>query len=262
MADVETPVQVGFSEFIARLMSEVFDSVINSQVDQEERYAQILASAALTEQDYADQYLTQEEVEARTAILFPPRAEVEKDKGKPSSVYAGSPYLVDKKTKKESPPVFDILGITIKKENLVKDGDSKVLAQSAVDIVYERIGLELAGQHLDIARQIISRGLPRVVVDSGKINGKLTFHLTESSQGHDSSPLPGEVETAAVSERSAISKTALGTRDVKGIFTLPKARILPNIRMMVKQADDTSPQSSQVKANVYGEVEITFKTIT
>lgn len=260
MADVESPVQVGFAEFIARLISEVFDSVITSQIDQEQRYAEMVASAALTEDAYAVQQIGDSDVAAEIPSLFPPRQE---DKDKPDAIYSGSPYLPDRKDQEESPPLLAVLGIKLSKENLTEEGGGLFLNQRAVDAVYEKVRRQMAAIHLGLVKQIISRGLPRVVVDSGKINGKLTFHLTEStlSQAMES----GTEKNAAVATETKIGSMARASvlsGSTKSVFTLPRARILPNVKLMVKQADDTSPQSSQVKANVYGEVEITFKTIT
>lgn len=260
MADVESPVQVGFAEFMARLMSEVFDSVITSQIDQEQRYAEMLASAALTEEAYASQQISDSDVEEEVSGLFPPRPE---DKDKPSAIYYGAPYFPDKKNQIESPPLLAVLGIKLNKEDLMAEGEGLFLTQGAVDAVSGQVRIKMAEIHLGLVKQIISRGLPRVVVDSGRINGKLTFHLTESTQNQaiESETRENAVPAMEAKVGSMARASVLGASG-KSIFTLPKARILPNVKLMVKQADDTSPQSSQVKANVYGEVEITFKTIT
>jgi hypothetical protein len=259
MADVESPVQVGFAEFMARLMSEVFDSVITSQIDQEQRYAEILASSALTEEAYASQQIGDSDVQLEVSGLFPPRLE---DKDEPSAIYSGSPYLPDEKNQAESPALFAVLGIKLTKADLTTAGEDLFLAQGAVDAVFEQVRIKMAQIHLGLVRQIIARGLPRVVVDSGRINGKLTFHLTESTQNQTMAVETEENNISAMETTAAsMAKASVRGADVKSVFTLPKARILPNVKLMVKQADDTSPQSSQVKANVYGEVEITFKTI-
>lgn len=259
MADVESPVQVGFAEFMARLMSEVFDSVITSQIDQEQRYAEMLASAALTEEAYASQQIIESDVEGEVSGLFPPRPA---DKDKPSAIYSGSPYFPDEKNQVESPPLSAVLGIKLNKEDLTAEGEGLFLTQGAVDAVSEKIRITMAQIHLGLVKQIISRGLPRVVVDSGKINGKLTFHLTESTQNPAIESETRENTAGMEAKVASMARASVLGAGVKSVFTLPKARILPNVKLMVKQADDTSPQSSQVKANVYGEVEITFKTIT
>jgi len=260
MADIETPVQVGFAEFIARLMSEVFDSIITSQVDQEERYAQLYATVALDEQAYARQYIDPADVAAEVSVLFPSRKQ---DKDNTSAIYEGSPYFPGREDQTESPPVMAVIGLQLAEETLVKEGKNFFLAPSAVAAVHGQVQVQMATKHLEIARQIISRGLPRVVVDSGRVNGKLTFHLTESSPGQPAESAAAEPIAAAEKTGESPMERIYATADsAKSVFALPRVRILPNVKLLVKQADDTSPQSSQVNANVYGEVEITFKTIT
>ena len=41
MEDIPKPIEVGFAEFIAKLVSEVFDAVVTSQFDQEKRIAEL-----------------------------------------------------------------------------------------------------------------------------------------------------------------------------------------------------------------------------
>lgn len=261
MANVDTPVEVGFAEFVARLMSEVFDSVITSQVDQEQRYAEMYAAASLSEDEYGRRNISDEEVAAELTALFPPRRE---DEDRDSAVYAGSFYQPAGSGESESPPLEAVLGITLDKNNLREKDGRFFLTPSAVDMVAGATRKLMAARLLGVVKQIMARGLPRVVVDSGRVNGKLTFHLTTGDETQSSVETEGPGITAAappVMPRAAIVR-AFPFDGMNKVFTIPKARILPNVKVMVKQADDRSPQSSQVKANVYGEVEITFKTIT
>lgn len=262
MANVDTPVEVGFAEFVARLMSEVFDSVITSQVDQEQRYAEMYAAASLSEDEYGRRNIADEDVAVELAGLFPSRQE---DESGESAVYAGASYQPAGSDESENPPLKAVLGITLNKNDLREDDGHFFLTPAAVDIVVSATRKLMAARLLGVVKQIMARGLPRVVVDSGRVNGKLTFHLTtgnETEAGVESDE-PGITAAAAapVIPRAAVVR-AFPFDGIKNVFTIPKARILPNVKVMVKQADDRSPQSSQVKANVYGEVEITFKTIT
>lgn len=246
---VDTPVEVGFAEFIARLMSEVFDAVISIQVDQEQRYAMMHVAASLSAAEYRNQYVGDDEVEAELGRLFPPRPE---DREQPHMIWEKSPYLPGKGDGEEEPPVFAATGVTLTKKDLVDGDGGLALGPDAVRKITEAVAMRLAEGQLVRSRQLVGRGLPRVVVDAGRINGKLTFNLTTDS----STPEPVASTPRAAAGLSRLAMPAAS------IFSLPKARILPNVKLMVKQADATSPQSSQVKANVYGEVEITFKTVT
>ncbi|MDD5759251.1 MAG: hypothetical protein PHI06_09230 [Desulfobulbaceae bacterium] len=246
---VDTPVEVGFAEFIARLMSEVFDAVITSQVDQEQRYAMMHVAASLSAAEYRNQYISDDDVDAELRRLFPPRSV---DNEHPHMIWEKSPYTPAKGEREEDPPVFATIGVTLDKRDIAEVDGGLGLGAGAVQKIIEAVAMTLAEGQLALSRQLVGRGLPRVVVDAGKINGKLTFNLTTNSSTPE--PVASTPRAAAVLSRLDIPQAS--------IFSLPKARILPNVKLMVKQADATSPQSSQVKANVYGEVEITFKTVT
>ena len=253
MPDVPTPVEVGFSEFIARLISEVFASVVTAQAEQEERYAELLAAASLEPAEYVEQHLSGEELLAELQRLFPPRPE---DKQQPHAIYVDAPYLPARGEQAESPPL-GLIGLSLEKSDLKRQaGGPSLLRQSAVDKVESRVSEALASVRLRILKEMAARGIPRVQVDSGRINGKMTFHLLEEAD-----ETPSETTAATGSATAGPRLNTLGNTTLKGLL-LPKARILPHVRVLVRQADERAPSVSQVKANVFGEVEITFKTVT
>lgn len=258
MADIETPVEVGFAEFISRLMSDVFDSVINSQVDQEQRYAELLNATALPPDRYAALYISSAEVAAEACLRFPPRAT---DGNQTSAVYDGAPYSAATGDAEENPPVFLQTGLRLGKDMLEQVGDQLSLNARAVAAILQALQLQLAEQQINVARQLLARGIPRVIVDSGRINGKLTFNLTKTTSTPDTTPGPAP-GTPAPSPAPAPQPLPRINIPQANLFTAQRARILPNVRFLVKQADDRSPQASQLTTNVYGEVEITFKTVT
>src|SRR5207247_2157243 len=51
-------------------------------------------------------------------------------------------------------------------------------------------------------------------------------------------------------------------RPIGALTGTPERLTLPDVRLVVRQADDRSPQASTIQANVYGEVDVTFKTVT
>jgi len=51
-------------------------------------------------------------------------------------------------------------------------------------------------------------------------------------------------------------------RKFPGFVGLARPTEMRNVHFFVKPPTDKDPQTSQVKANVYGEVEINFKTIS
>ena len=251
MTEVPTPVEVGFSEFIARLISEVFASVVTAQADQEERYAELLAAATLAPEEYAAAHLSEEELLNELSKLFPPRPE---DKPQLHAIYPDSPYLPARGEQAESPPLA-VIGIVLDKIDLKRQrGGPATLRPSAVDKIIARVAAQLAEIRLAILKEMAARGIPRVQVDSGRINGKMTFHLLEEGSNNGDGGAAGDTATST-------PVTTLGNVKLKSILQA-RASILPNVKVLVRQADERAPTSSQLTANVFGEVELTFKTVT
>jgi len=269
MSDIDTPIEVGFGEFVARLISETFDSVVTAQAVEAERLAEISAAACMDELAFAKQFVTEEEVDNELASRFPPRSKKEAEVH-PHTVYARSAYTPPSTKDAENPPYQATLGIVFESGDYTKRRDSQIL-EGAVQKTRDAVRLRLAALRQSVMREMVHRGVPRVVVDSGRINGKLAFHLTttktetEQSDTKSSSATSKPASTVrpedVISERPAAPSKLSLIANLGAKVALPEARILPNIKVLVRQADDRAPQTTEVGANVFGEVEITFKTV-
>jgi hypothetical protein len=107
------------------------------------------------------------------------------------------------------------------------------------------VKLLLAEESLPLLREMANRGIPRVLVDSGTINAKVTLQLEER---------------AISTPKATAKKAAAAARPASRALRL--SRNLPPYKLLIRNADERSPQATQVKANVYGSIEITFKTVT
>lgn len=259
---LETPMEVGFSEFVAKLVSEVFDSIITAQGDQEERNAALLAAADLSTEQFAQQHVADQEVNAALSELFPPR----KDDGERAhTVYEGSLYAPAGDNGKELPPYQELTGVILNKKDFKEQGQGLfVLTVSGVEKIVTAVRLRIASGRILIMRQLAVRGLPRVVVDSGRINAKMTFRLlsTEQPEPKADNGAPREVRATRPLSAATLASLRLRSTDLRSIVGIPQAAILPDVKLLVRQADERAPETSQIKANVFGEVEITFKTVS
>jgi hypothetical protein len=243
MPDITTPLEMGFAEFTAQLISEVFEAIATSQVDQELRRADMSALAAMPPQEYAVQFIHDRQVETELVRLFPAVQSRQKH-----AIYAGAAYQPQREDRNEIPAIGKHLGITLGSEHLQSTKRGKLtLTQAGVETIQESARLRLAEGHLRALQQLLSQGIPRVLVDSGHINAKLTFQLIR-------------VQDAARPENASRMAEPLKPLGEMGKLALPGS--LKDIRLIVRPTDDRTPQTSNVQANVYGEVDITFKTVT
>lgn len=242
MAETPTPIEVGFAEFAAKLISEVFSAIVTSQFEQEKQHAELTASAALTLEEYAERAITNEQLYAELSQLFPGEKP-----DQPSSIFVGAPYQPKDKDVEEQPPIFAVLGVELQKGDYsVKKGKAK-LTTSGVVKIRTALRSQLAQQQHGAINEIVRRGLPRVIADAGRVNAKLTYEVTEVE----------ETSIAKRPQQIAASLKSIG----QGMF-MPASDMLSKLRLTVRLADERAPQNQQLQVNVFGEVEISFKTIT
>ncbi len=237
MAD---PDQLGLAEFVAHLIRETFDAVITSQSEQEERIVELQRALTLSVEEYADHYITDEDADAQLAALFPNTV-----------IEVGTAYTAGRKPPAtESPSFQEVLGITIGPRDVTTSqrgstrGEKRLNARG-LQRIRMAVNLQLAEAQLPLLHEMVNRGMPRILVDSGTINAKVTLQIEENTA-------PAPASTAKkVRGIALLSASALNLQ----------RKALP-YKMLVRNADERSPQATQVKANVYGSIEITFKTVT
>ena len=176
--------QVGFADFVGKLLSEVFDAVVTSQLDQQRRLDELVESARLSEEEVASRFIDDAQVDAEVGSDASPE-------------------------------------------------------------VREAARLKLARIYLAAVRALLARGAPQLVIDSGKMASKLTFQLAAGEPA--SAPAPAFSTAPATLRRS---------------FEAPRAAAaVPPFRLAVRQANDRAPQLSKLQVDVYGEVEVHFRTL-
>jgi len=117
---------------------------------------------------------------------------------------------------------------------------------------------QMAERQRAVLARLVKQGSTKVVVDGGKINAKLTFNINQIDQSGEQQDEPNDGNDSptipTVNHVFVPNRTFLINRSI------PKP--LQNVRFFVKPTSDKDPQTTQMKANVYSEVEIQFKTIS
>jgi hypothetical protein len=262
VADIQIPVDLGFTEFVTSLLSEVLRSVVAAQGEQEERRRELLAVVGLEVEEFEALHLTADDVDAWLAQLLP-----SSDPDRLHDAVRGTPYVAADARTPESPPYAAVLGVEITKE-MVSEQTGRLLAagEQRLRAAAQRA---IAEHQLQVARDLAERGLPRVVVDAGRITAKLTFEALQYRDQQEVAQEEREAE-AASSEASASGLAGIRTfRPTIMAGRLPHLRhttvvpeALRDVRLRVRTADPRAPSGPTARANVYGEVELTFRTVT
>jgi hypothetical protein len=95
------------------------------------------------------------------------------------------------------------------------------------------VRLALASAQRGLLQRVLDRGLPRILVDHGRVSARLMFSVDDSS-------------TAAAAATGPAALTSLGR----------------GLRLRATPVHARSPEFLRLQTNITGEVEITFKTVT
>ncbi len=225
------PGEVGFSEFTAALITQTLDAVISAQLGQEERARRLEELATMDLARFAEEAVKPDEADNELARLFPAE-------GFAHGVMPGAPYSPPRQGYAETPPVQQLTGYAVKPGDLSKTAEGTKIAEAGYRNILMHVRMALAEARRNIMLQMVRRGMPRVVVDHGKVNAKLTFQLSK------------ETGTAQPKVAEAI----------KGVSPLLQIRTLPGLT--VRPVEMWRPEVARLNINIVGEVEITFKTVS
>ena len=214
--------EVEFAQFTAVLIGDTLDAIIAAQLGQEEKVRELQEMAGFDVAQFAEETISEEDVEIELARLFP-------SPERAHSVMPGSQYIPSAPGKEEVPPVLSATGYTMTEADWQRTDQGYVFTEVGYRHILSHVRMGLAAKQLENLLQLVRRGIPRVVVDHGRVNTKLTFHL---SQAQKSAPL------------------------------MPISRPLAPFKLTVKPADLRRPELLRLSVNLVGEVEITFKTIS
>jgi len=262
MADNDIKVELTLAEFVGKLISETFQAVISSMVDQARQQEDIITGTELELAEFSQQFVSDDDVEEQLSALFPWQ-----DDSHPHAIFKDAPYEpVLRNNLQEKPAIKELTGYSMQKTDFEgKPGEYK-LTEKGVENIKSSVRMNLAQERQKALVNLMRQGLPKIIVDSGRILSKVTFRVTQKDSAGNTNNNSDENDKAGNEEitrtgKSKIINSKMITSKLKRLSpVIFRPKILDRTRMLVKQADDEAPQTSE--ASVYGEVEIKFKTIT
>jgi len=218
------PVELGFAEFVSQLISETLQAIVTSMIQQEKKIREVENLMTLDTDIFTERVINDEIVRNEILQIFP-----SKEEGK-SSVDEGSPYVPENKEEgvKENPPIFSLINYKMSEGDFKKTDIGYTITTSGYKNICNHVKVLLSAQYKSAISNIIRRGFPRVLVDHGKINSKISISLRSETEKKE------------------------GNITIKPF--LPVLRVQP--------INNRSPEFLGLNVNIVGEVEITFKTIT
>jgi hypothetical protein len=177
--------EIGFPEFTAKLVKDVFDALLAATLRQMEAYSELVAATAKTLQDYVaenKELVSGEEVwEWLVKNLPGPAASVTDPKPEDATLVHVGVRLTEDETTKEITKIRDKTGLK-PTEWRGPSGSDGTLTQDDVDTITAKVREIIAGNRYTLLKEMVRMGIIRLVVDYGEIETKLTFTTYGESQ--------------------------------------------------------------------------------
>ena len=242
--------EIGFPEFTAKLVKDVFDALLAATLRQMEAYSELVAGTAKTLQEYVDEnknLVSGEEVWDWLVKNLPGPAESAAANPTPEDatlVRVGVTLNGSEKNK-----VRQKTGLPATGEGAWNPTDA--LTENDVKNVIEKVREIIAGNRYTLLKEMVKMGIIRLVVDYGEIETKLTFSTYGQSEA---------LRTASTYSTKAFNATA-SVQTGKAINKWVQVSASANYSSMsVRTTSSIDRDVSGSKVDIYARVFIRFKS--
>lgn len=164
--------EIGFPEFTTKLVSDVFDSLIASNIRQQQAFIELLQATSKSLKDFVndtkDDIGPAEIMQMLSAVLPPANPTPDSP---PSKVAVGTTLTAAEAT---------TLNTALEVKDAGVDADNKVAAQGSItqakyDALLEAVAVRIAANKYTLLTEMVKQGMLRLVVDDGTIETRLNF---------------------------------------------------------------------------------------
>jgi len=216
---------IGFPGFVASLLTGTFQAIVDSSAQQVRTYAELVASLTQSLEQFSGENVSEDQAREKLAQQFPKDLVLVF----PAAGVAGSPKLLPRPDSEGTSPEW------LKKYGL----EGEELNAELTDGVLVTAGRRQVGEdRLQTLATMVLMGINRVVVSDGDVRAKLQFH----AQAQDL-------------QRVAVEQQGLGIAG-RTVSTDAQAQMMVSTLKVNAQAD------AAIRADLMGEVRISFKTET
>jgi hypothetical protein len=258
--------EIGFPEFTAKLVKDVFDALLAATLRQMEAYSELVAATAKTLQDYVaenKELVSGEEVWDWLVKNLPgPAASVTNPQPEDATLVRVGVKLTEDQNTKEITKIREKLNWTTQNWNPQVDNNKQYQLQEAdITNITGRVREIIAGNRYTLLKEMVRMGIIRLVVDYGEIETKLTFTTWGMSQ-RDRTEQESRVRALGLSY-GRTAQTAVSGNLSKAINVLRAVQtgLAANYTSVsVRTTSSIDRDVSGSKVDIYGRVFIRFKS--
>ena len=239
--------EIGFPEFTAKLVTDVFDALVSANMRQTEAYISLIKEVGKSLTQYINDTkddIGGDEIMQFLALVAPPE-NASGDSSDASKVKIGNTLTSD-----EAPAIqqaVNIPGVNLN-DNAASAG---AINQAAYDKIMNAVANRIAANKYDLLKEMVKQGILRLVVENGVIETRLTF-TTYGSSFYQS-------KSTDYNRSSFSFKAKAKTGGLVSLWCKASASTAYN-SVKVSTAEKVNQDRSGSRVNIFGMVQINFKT--
>lgn len=233
--------KVDFPAFVSGLVQGVFQAVVNASIQQMEAYGELLSACAKTAEQFADENVS--DAQARDWVANRHPSLVVLDTGGERAVLRRNP---------NAPDDSDIAAAMRLRDSVDLDNPEEEAA------LVTQARLEMARQRQQMLATMVLLGINRIVVTNGQIHAKVLFEVEADDHAKRRARAELKDEQASRSSSSAGIGGAVGWIGGGASYASSNS----HKTTVASATDDSSDARAQAKAQLTGEVKLSFKSET
>jgi hypothetical protein len=244
--------EIGFVEFTTKLVSDVFDTLVASNLRQQQAFVELLQATSKSLTAYVNE--TKDDIgpgeimQVLTAIA-PRNAETPATSDSPTAITPGGKISAD-----EASAINSALTITDPDSNAVsndKVAKAGNIDENAMKALRDAVALRVAANKYTLLKEMVKLGMLRLVVTEGTIESGLSFHSYGSDfLRNNSSRYSGQQFQVKANAQTGSILSAWVKASASTAYT----------SVNVSTSNTASGSSSGVGVTITGGVRINFKT--
>lgn len=242
--------KIGFPEFTTKLITDVFDALVSSNIRQTEAYIELLKETSKTLTQFVND--TKEDISGEMVLEFLARIMPV------TSVDKKNEVLVQDTKNKDSVILNSdeaaALTNAVSVPALEAEGGSKQeFAAGSVkrDMILEAVAKRIAATNHDLLKEMVKQGMMRLVVENGQIETRLTFNTFSNITDRES--------TSSYNSSSYSKSRSGGTGRFISLWAKASSSTRTNT-LAVTTANASNVSTSSTSVNIFGGVKLNFKT--
>jgi hypothetical protein len=235
--------EIKFPEFTAKLVTDVFDALIAANIRQTEAYVDLLQAVSKSLSDYIND--TKDDISGEMILQLLARVLPDPSSETKTKVRIGATLSsADAETLNKAlvvPAVQENPGITA----------TTISDQNTLDTILAAVATRIAADKYSLLKEMVKMGILRLVVENGVIETRLTFN-TYGSTFYESTK-------NNYNSSSFAARASAGTGGLTSLWVKASAST-SFYSMHVSTAKETNRDISGSQVQIYGRVQINFKT--